>query len=103
MTKKKGKRHNREWSENDMLVMRAGAKIKMSAREVAGKLGRSTGAVKYKAMVLGIRFRNINQPKGAQKKAQATLKAKARKRVAAAKKGAATRRAKIAEIQACSA
>ena len=31
-------------------------------------VGRSTGAVKYKAMVEGIRFRFIDQPAGVQKK-----------------------------------
>ena len=39
-----------------------------AARLAAKELGRSTGAVKYKAMVEGIRFRFIDQPAGVQKK-----------------------------------
>ena len=40
----------------------------MSARLAAKERGRSAGAVKYKAMVEGIRFRYIDQPAGVQKK-----------------------------------
>jgi hypothetical protein len=46
--------------------MRALAKAKKSARLAAMELGRSPGAVKYKAMVEGVRFRFIEQPKGVQ-------------------------------------
>ena len=48
----------------DLKKMRELAKKKMSARLAAKELGRSTGAVKYKAMVEGIRFRFIDQPAG---------------------------------------
>jgi hypothetical protein len=48
--------------------MRQLAKQKLSARLAAKELGRSTGAVKYKAMVEGIRFRFIDQPAGVQLK-----------------------------------
>jgi hypothetical protein len=60
---KKGARHMREWSEGDMKKMRAFAKSKLSARVAAQKLGRSPGAVRYKAMMEGISFRSINRRK----------------------------------------
>jgi hypothetical protein len=60
--------------------MRALAKAKKSARLSAIELGRSPGAVKYKAMVEGIRFRFIDQPAGVQ------TKIARKKRRAAAKK-----------------
>jgi hypothetical protein len=92
---KKLKRHATAWSENEVRNLRAYAKQGLPAREAAKRLGRAHGATRYKAMVLGITFRSIRQPKGAQKKAQATIRAKARKLSAAAKKGAATRKAKL--------
>lgn len=48
--------------------MRKLAKAKKSARLAALELGRSTGAVKYAAMVRGIRFHAINQPRGVQQR-----------------------------------
>lgn len=62
------KKHNFPWSKMDLRKMRALAKQRMSARLAAKALGRSTGAVKYKAMVEGIRFMAIVQPPGVQKK-----------------------------------
>jgi hypothetical protein len=56
------------WTAADLKMMRALAKQRMSARLAAKALGRSTGAVKYKAMVAGIRFRAIEQPAGPQKR-----------------------------------
>jgi hypothetical protein len=64
----KSRKHNAPWTPADLKKMRALAKSKMSARLAAKELGRSTGAVKYKAMVEGIRFRFIDQPAGVQKK-----------------------------------
>ena len=60
--------HNAAWTAADLKKLRALAKKKMSARLAAQELGRSTGAVKYKAMVEGIRFRFIDQPAGVQKR-----------------------------------
>ena len=65
---KSARKHNAPWTPADLKKMRALAKAKLSARLAAKELGRSTGAVKYKAMVEGIRFRFIDQPAGVQKK-----------------------------------
>lgn len=62
------RKHNEPWTPADLKKMRALAKLKLSARLAAGRLGRSTGSVKYKAMVEGIRFSAINQPKGVQRR-----------------------------------
>lgn len=62
------RKHNDPWTSEDLKKMRVLAQARMSARLAAKELGRSTGAVKYKAMVEGIRFRNINQPQGVQKR-----------------------------------
>ena len=61
--KKKGARHMREWSAGDMKKLRQFAKQKVSARVAAQKLGRSPGAVRYKAMMEGVSFRSINRKK----------------------------------------
>jgi hypothetical protein len=55
------KRHNSEWSDADVKKMRALAKSRTSARIAAGKLGRSPGAVRFKAMKEGVSFRSINR------------------------------------------
>lgn len=91
---KKAPLHNAPWEVCEVDLLRACAKAKKSAREAAKELGRSTGATKFKAMVLGVRFHAINQPKGSQVKALKTIRARQRKLSAAAKKGAATRKAK---------
>ena len=65
---KSARKHNAPWTPADLKKMRARAKAKLSARLAAKELGRSTGAVKYKAMVEGIRFRFIDQPAGVQLK-----------------------------------
>lgn len=72
--------HNAPWTSADLKKMRALAKAKQSARLAAKELGRSPGAVKYKAMVEGIRFRFIDQPQGVQ------IRLARRKRRATAKK-----------------
>jgi hypothetical protein len=61
-------RDNKPWTAHDLLRMRGFAKERMSTRQAAAKLGRSTGAVKFKAMVEGIRFHAIEQPRGTQRK-----------------------------------
>jgi hypothetical protein len=61
--------------------LRVLAKARKSARLAAIELGRTAGAVKYKAMVEGIRFRFIDQPAGVQ-----TRIARKRRRAAAKKK-----------------
>lgn len=73
--------HNAPWTAADLKKMRALAKARMSARLAAVELGRSPGAVKYKAMAEGIRFRFIEQPVGVQ-----TRIARRRRRAAAKKK-----------------
>lgn len=44
-----------------MKKLRDFAKRRVSARVAAGKLGRSPGAVRYKAMMEGVSFRSINR------------------------------------------
>ena len=65
---KSARQHNAPWTPADLKKMRQLPKQKLSARLAAKELGRSTGAVKYKAMVEGIRFRFIDQPAGVQLK-----------------------------------
>lgn len=74
------RKHNARWTSADLKKMRALAKAKKSARLAAIELGRSPSAVKYKAMVEGVRFRFIDQPAGVQ------TRIARRKRRAAAKK-----------------
>lgn len=61
MAQKKNRRHMREWSARDMRVMRECAKARLPARVAAVKLGRSPGAVRYKAMMEGVKFRSIER------------------------------------------
>lgn len=61
-------KHNEPWLPADLKKMRQLARARMSARLAAKELGRTTGSVKYKAMVEGIRFKAINQPVGVQKR-----------------------------------
>lgn len=75
------RKHNAPWTPADLKKMRALAKAKKSARLSAIELGRSPGAVKYKAMVEGIRFRFIDQPAGVQ-----TRLARRKRRAGAKKK-----------------
>jgi len=74
------RKHNAPWTSADLKKLRALAKARKSARLAAIELGRTSGAVKYKAMVEGIRFRFIDQPAGVQ------TKIARKKRQAAAKK-----------------
>lgn len=59
---------NLPWTPADMRRMRELARQRKSAREAAKVLGRSRGAVAYKAMVEGVSFRAINQKPGVQKR-----------------------------------
>jgi hypothetical protein len=58
---KKAKNHMRDWTPSEERRMRQLARRRMSSRAVASKLGRSPGATRYKAMVLGVRFRSIDR------------------------------------------
>lgn len=64
-------RHNRPWTPHDLRTMKQKARARASSRQTAKTLRRSQGAVKYKAMVEGIRFHNIEQPRGVQKRLHA--------------------------------
>lgn len=55
------RRHLRDWSRFDVKRLRALARERVSARLAAGRLGRSPGAVRYKAMTLGIKFSSIKR------------------------------------------
>jgi hypothetical protein len=65
MAKKKAKpgRLGKEWTATDVAKLKSLAKAKLSARAAAEKLGRTRGSVAQKALLLGISFRAINQPK----------------------------------------
>lgn len=71
-------RDNKPWSPHDMKRLRALARERASSRQAAARLGRSQGGVKYKAMVEGIRFHAIEQPRGAQVKALRTRRRRER-------------------------
>lgn len=58
---KKAKNHMRDWTNQDVRRMRQCARKRISARVAAQKLGRSPGAVRYKAMMERVRFRSINR------------------------------------------
>lgn len=62
------RKHNAPWTPADLKKMRIAARARLSARLAAKELGRTPGAVKYKAMVEGIRFMAINQPRGVQRR-----------------------------------
>jgi hypothetical protein len=53
------KNHYEPWDIHDLRRLRAFAKRGYSARETAGQLGRTTGAVKFKAMTEGVSFRAL--------------------------------------------
>jgi hypothetical protein len=57
----KKKRIVRAWSKEDVKSLRALAKARLSAPQVAKKLRRTRGAVAQKAMLLGVRFRSVNR------------------------------------------
>ena len=53
------RKHMAEWSAADVKKMRALAKRGKSTAEVAKTLGRSPGALRYKAHVSGVSFREL--------------------------------------------
>jgi hypothetical protein len=57
----KSKKHMKPYSEAEIRRMRELARKRVSARVAAQKLGRSPGALRYKAMMEGISFRSINR------------------------------------------
>ena len=61
-------KHNAPWTATDLKKLRWLAKMKLSARLAAKEVGRTAGAVKYKAMVEGLRFQFLKQPRGVQKR-----------------------------------
>jgi hypothetical protein len=61
------KRNGQPWSRRDLKVMRMLARRKMPARKAAPLLGRTVSAVKWCAMVRGIRFHHIEQKRGTQR------------------------------------
>jgi hypothetical protein len=64
----KPKRLTLPYTAADLKIMRTMARQKKSARETAKVLGRTRGAVAYKAMVEEIHFRAIAQPAGVQRR-----------------------------------
>ena len=68
MSKKTRRRHKLDWSAHDLKRMRALAAEGVTGREAAERLGRSHGAIKYKAMVEGVSFHAINQARGVQRR-----------------------------------
>lgn len=65
---KKHTRHLAPWSDIEKAALKRYARAGLSSRQAAKKLGRTTGAVKFKAMVAGIAFNAIRQPKGVQRR-----------------------------------
>lgn len=57
----RARRYMRPWSAFEVRELRRLARKKRSARLIAGTLGRPPGAVRYKAMTLGIKFRSIKR------------------------------------------
>lgn len=64
----KPKRLMLPYTPADLKLLRQCARQKMSAREAAKVLGRTRGAIAYKAMVEGIHFSAIKQPRGVQRR-----------------------------------
>lgn len=64
------KKLGKPYTAADLKKMRALAKSGVSARIAAEELGRSRGAVAYKAMIEGISFRSIAQKRGTQRRPQ---------------------------------
>ena len=60
----------RPWTKDDVKMLRFLARSKSSSSYAALYLERTTAAVKFKAMKLGIRFHSIEQPVGIQSKVQ---------------------------------
>jgi hypothetical protein len=59
----KAKRRVKAWSKDDVRMLKALAKAKLSGSQIAKKLKRTPGAVAQKAMKLKVRFRSIKRKK----------------------------------------
>lgn len=94
----KAKRHKAPWTAADLKRLKACARSGLSTRQAAEKLGRTTGALKYKAMVAGIRFHKIEQPRGVQKRLAESRRRASRARSRAARKAAIARHVKPAGV-----
>jgi hypothetical protein len=57
----KAKRRVRAWSKDDVRMLKALAKAKLSGSQTAKRLKRTPGAVAQKAMKLKVRFRSIKR------------------------------------------
>ena len=66
--KKTNRRHMVPWTAFELTRLRKYASDGLTSRAAADKLGRSRGAVAYKAMVERIEFHGINQPSGVQRR-----------------------------------
>jgi regulator of protease activity HflC (stomatin/prohibitin superfamily) len=62
------RKHGQDWTPAEVRRLRALARRKLPARVAATVLGRTHGAVKFKAMVEGVRFHAIEQPRGVQRR-----------------------------------
>lgn len=58
---KKAKKHMQPYTPAEVRRIRRYAANRTSARVTAALIGRSPGALRYKAMKLGVRFRSINR------------------------------------------
>jgi hypothetical protein len=59
MAKEARRRTIRAWSSEDVRNLRSFANARMSGRQIAKKLKRTSGAVSQKAVNWGIRFRSV--------------------------------------------
>jgi hypothetical protein len=64
----RAKKHGLPWRAAEMRTLRAVAKARLPAIEAARRTGRSHGAVRFKAMVEGVHFCAVRQPRGLQKR-----------------------------------
>ncbi len=76
---KPNKPRAREWTRDDVRRMRQYARQRFSAKECAAAIGRTRGAVAYKAMMLGVHFRAIEQPAGVQQRIVRARRRRARR------------------------
>jgi len=61
-------RYMKPWTAAELRSMRRCAAKGDSARDFAARIGRTRGAVAFKAMVEGVSFHNVKQPAGVQKR-----------------------------------
>jgi len=53
----------REWSKDDVRVLKNSARARLSGPQIAKRLKRTPGAVSQKAFALGVRFRSVRRKK----------------------------------------